>query len=587
MNFLKNILSSCLGTIVAIFVVVGIFSVIGSMAMMSSDDKASTGILRIRLDEYIPELTDNIETQAFTLESTPKNLGLQRVKDLIEYAKTDDKIKAMALEVSNPANGGATLLDVLASINSFKESGKPVVSYIESSSQNGYMINSAADHVIINPNGEIAMRGYGVMIPFVKDAAQKLGVDFKIFYAGNFKSATEPLRRTDMSPENKTQTREFLNENLSILKRVLADNRKLNSIAIDKIMNELSGRSAKHAKEAGLVDAIGYRDEYFDYLSQKTGFEADDLPFVDLGDYDDKVTLSKKGSFSNKVAVVYLEGDVMDGTKQKGVISDAKYLNIFQKIRNDDKIKAVVLRVNSGGGSAYSSDLIWHEIELIKKAGKPVVASFGDYAASGGYYLACGADQIFAQPNTLTGSIGVFSILLKTKELMNEKLGIQFDTVKTHDNTVFLSSNYDLSSKEEQYMTEMTQDVYNQFIGKVAKGRKLPVSEVEGIAQGRVWTGNKALQIGLVDSLGNLQDAIVSAAKMADVEDYRISEYPYIKKEFWQELLEGFAAAEDAESRITAWLKVNAPGTTSTLKALKTITTCNGVQAKLPFILTE
>ena len=587
MNFLKNILSSCLGTIFAIFVVVGVFSVIGSVAMMSTDDKASTGILRIKLDEYIPELTDNIESQAFTLEAAPKNLGLQRVKDLIEHAKSDEKIKAMVLEVSNPANGGATLLDVLESINSFKESGKPVVSYIESSSQNGYMINSAADHVIINPNGEIAMRGYGVMIPFVKEAAQKLGIDFKIFYAGNFKSATEPLRRTDMSPENKTQTREFLNENLSILKKVLAENRKLNSGSIDKIMNELSGRSAIHAKEAGLVDAIGYRDEYFEYLSQKTGFDADDLPFVDLSDYDDQVTLSKKGSFSNKVAVVYLEGDVMDGTKQKGIISDAKYLNIFQKIRNDDKIKAVVLRVNSGGGSAYSSDLIWHEIELLKKAGKPVVASFGDYAASGGYYLACGADQIFAQPNTLTGSIGVFSILLKTKELMNDKLGIQFDTVKTHDNTVFLSSNYDMSTKEEQYMAEMTEDVYDQFIGKVAKGRKMPVSDVAELAQGRVWTGSKAIEIGLVDSLGNLEDAIASAAKMADIDDFRISEYPYIKKEFWQELLEGLATAEDTESRITAWLKVNAPGTTSTLEALKTISTCNGVQAKLPFVLTE
>ena len=587
MNFLKNILSSCLGTIVAIFVLVGVFSVIGSVAMMSSDEKGSTGILRIKLNEYIPELTDNIESQAFTLEAAPKNLGLQRVKDLIEHAKTDENIKAMALEVSNPANGGATLLDVLESINSFKESGKPVVSYIESSSQNGYMINSAADHVIINPNGEISIRGYGVMIPFVKEAAQKLGIDFKIFYAGNFKSATEPLRRTDMSPENKTQTREFLNENLSILKKVLADNRKLTSSDIDKIMNDLSGRSATHAKEAGLVDAIGYRDEYFDYLSQKTGFEADDLPFVDLSDYDDKVTLSKKGSFSNKVAVVYLEGDVMDGTKQKGVISDAKYLNIFQKIRNDDKIKAVVLRVNSGGGSAYSSDLIWHEVELLKKAGKPVVASFGDYAASGGYYLACGADQIFAQPNTLTGSIGVFSILLKTKELMNDKLGIQFDTVKTHDNTVFLSSNYDMSTKEEQYMTEMTEDVYEQFVGKVAKGRKMSVSEVAELAQGRVWTGNKAIQIGLVDSLGNLEDAIASAAKLASVDDYRISEYPYIKKEFWQELLEGFASAEDTESRITAWLKVNAPGTASTLTALKTISTCNGVQAKLPFVLSE
>lgn len=588
MNFIKSILSSCLGSLLALAILIGIVAVIGSASMMGTSSEPKSGVLRLKLDEFIPELTGNVENAGFSLEVPSKNLGLQRIKDLIENAKNDANIKGLVLEVSNPANGGATLYDLIASISDFKESGKPVVSYIESTSQNGYMVNSIADHIIINPNGEISLRGYGVMMPFVKNAAEKLGIEFKIFYAGNFKSATEPLRRSDISPENKLQTKEFLYENLDILKTILSEHRKLNSEKIDFIMNDLGGRSAALAKTNGLVDQIGYRDDYYAYISNKMGIGADDITFIDLNTYDGIANVSKKGSFSKKVAVVFLEGDVMDGTNQKGIISDAKYLDIFQKIRKDNKIKAVVLRVNSGGGSSYTSDLLWHEVELLKAAGKPVIASFGDYAASGGYYLACNADEIYAQPNTLTGSIGVFSILLKTKDLMNNKLGIQFDTVKTHNNTVFLSSNYDLSTKEEEVMTEMTEDVYTKFVEKVAKGRKMKVDEVKEIAQGRVWTGNKATKIGLVDKIGGLKDAIDQAAKMADIQgDFRIAEYPYIKKEIWMELLESFAAVEDPEVKVNRWLRTNAPSVSTTIEAMKTITHCEGPQMKLPYKLAE
>lgn len=587
MGFLKNILSSCLGTLLAIGCLILIFVGIGTFAMSGEGESSNVGILRIKLEEYIPELTGNVENAGFPLETMPKNLGLQRIKALIEHAGTDANIKALALEVSYPANGGATLLDVIASIDSFKLSGKPTIAYVEHSSQNGYMVCSAADHIMMNPNGEIGIRGYGVMMPFIKDAASRLGIDFKIFYAGNFKSATEPLRRTDISPENRLQTREFLHENLEVLKAILYKNRKLSSSAIDDIMNELAGRSAEAALSADLVDQIAYRDEYFDYLAEKTGGIADDLSFIDLDQYDGQVSLLGKGSFSNKVAVVYLEGDVMDGSKDKGLISDAKYLDILQKIRNDKKIKAVVLRVNSGGGSSYTSDLIWREVELIKKAGKPVVASFGDYAASGGYYLACGSDKIYAQPNTLTGSIGVFSILIKTKNLMNDKLGIQFDTVKTHNNTVYLSANYDLSAKEEQLMTEMTEDVYKQFVSRVAEGRKMNQDSIALLAQGRVWTGHKAVEIGLVDEIGNLKDAIEAAAGMAEISDYRINEYPFIKKEIWQELLENFAATSDADAQIEAFISNKLPAMKQTFEAIETIKSCEGVQAKLPYRLLD
>ncbi|HOY12174.1 MAG TPA: signal peptide peptidase SppA, partial [Saprospiraceae bacterium] len=435
--------------------------------------------------------------------------------------------------------------------------------------------------------GEIGLRGYGMMVPFVKDAAEKLGIEFKIFYAGNFKSATESLRRTDISPENRLQSREFLAERMDVFKQILYQNRKLSSSKLDSIMNNLLGRTAKLSLSNGLVDKIGYRTDFHDLIASKTGLDASDLNYIGVDTYSASTTLSNKGSFSNKIAVVYLEGDIMDGAEDKGLISDKKYEKVFAKIRKDDKVKAVVLRVNSGGGSSYSSDIIWNEVELLKKKNIPVIASFGDYAASGGYYVACGADKIFAAPNTLTGSIGVFSILLKTKELFNDKLGVTFDTVKTHNNSIYLSSNYDFSPMEEEVMKEMTEDVYDQFLSKVAKGRKMSKDSVHLVAQGRVWTGQKAITNGLVDELGNLDDAIAAAAKMANVDDYRVTEFPYIEIEFWEELLQSLTKSSEPEAQVKNWLKTQNKSLYETSIYLEKLSKMEKVQAKLPFRIEE
>ncbi|MBK8388060.1 MAG: signal peptide peptidase SppA [Saprospiraceae bacterium] len=587
MTFFKSVLSSCLGVFLAFILIILVFVGISSASFLSSETKPKLGLLYLDLSEIVPELTGNIGSSSFSLEAQPNYTGLQELKKLIDHAKTDDNVKGIVLDIKDTPNGASTLFEIVKSLKDFKESKKPVLAYIDNTSQNGYMVSSVADQIMMNPNGEIGLRGYGMMVPFVKDAADKLGIEFKIFYAGNFKSATESLRRTDISPENRLQSREFLAERMDVFKQILFQNRKLQSAKLDSIMNNILGRSAKLSLSNGLVDKIGYRPDFHELIASKTGLDADDLNYIGIDTYAAATILSNKGSFSNKIAVVYLEGDIMDGADDKGLISDKKYEKVFAKIRKDDKVKAVVLRVNSGGGSSYSSDIIWNEVELLKKKNIPVIASFGDYAASGGYYVACGADKIFAAPNTLTGSIGVFSILLKTKELFNEKLGITFDTVKTHNNAIYLSSNYDFSPKEEEVMKEMTEDIYDQFLTKVAKGRKMSKDSVHLVAQGRVWTGQKAITNGLVDELGNLDDAIAAAAKMAKVDDYRVSEFPYIEKEFWEELLQSLTKSSEPEAQVKNWLKTQNKSLYETSIYLEKLSKMEKVQAKLPFRIEE
>lgn len=590
-DFFKTLFASCLGVFLALALIfVILFAIAGASMMTQKGDTNTSGYLTIDMSKPLPELTDNVEVAPFDVENIT-NLGLRDYIRLIEHAQTDNNIKGIVIKADEPANGGSTLLAVSDAIQKFKEGDKPVLAYINYASKNGYMLSSIADSVIINPNGGILLNGYSTTMPFIKGLADKVGVKFNIFYAGNFKSATEPLRRTDMSPESKQQTREFLNEYLATLQKIIMKNRKISKTQLDKIMSDIEGFTPEGAVKSGLADAIGYQDEFEDMLRRKASLgKKDKVKYISVDSYSSNVSLTEKGSFKEKVAVLYAEGDVVYGQNSKGVISDQKYIKALTKIRNDDKIKALVLRVNSGGGSAFTSDVIWREIELIKKAGKPVVASFGDYAASGGYYIACGADKIFAYPNTLTGSIGVFSILPNTKSLMNDKLGITFDTVQTLPNSVFLPLNFDLSEKDQAILNANTESIYNTFKQRVAKGRKMSPEAVEAVAQGRVWTGEVAVKNGLVDKLGSLQDAIKEAAKLAKLSDnYKIAEYPYIKKDPFQEILAGFYAAEggdDDEAKTSQFAFLSKILNNKEMTFIKTIALGkkeNLVQARIPF----
>jgi protease IV len=586
-DFFKTLFASCLGVILAIVSIFFIFFMIGSFFMATaSKTEVGDGFLTLELDHYVPELTDNVPSSGALSLDVPFTLGLRDVIKLIKKAETDGSIKGLVLKADNPMNGGATLLAISQAIQEFKKGDKPVYAYINSTGRNGYMLASIADSVMINPNGQISLTGYSNTTPFLKGMTDKLGVKFDIFYAGDFKSATEPLRRTDMSPENKQQTREFLNQYLVTLQDVIMKNRKFSKQQLDMIMINHDGRDATTSKSSKLVDRVAYIDEFEASLVKKSGISDKKVSYITLKEYSVANPLSESGSYSNKVAVLYAEGDVVFGTNDKGEINDIKYLKALNRIRNDKNIKALVLRVNSGGGSAFTSDIIWREIELIKQAGKPVVASFGDYAASGGYYIAAGANKIYAYPNTLTGSIGVFSIIPNTKDLMNNKLGITFDTVQTLPNSISIPIVMDLSAKDREELEASTVDIYNKFLTRVANGRKMPMEEVKKVAQGRVWTGQKAKEIGLVDEIGSLDDAIKAAAKLAKTQDnFKVVAYPTIKKDVLQEALATYASGlEDSES-----IKINPLSEITNSKAYKELKMLmqqgreNKILARIPF----
>ena len=583
-EFFRGMLGSCLGVLLAMVLVVLIFVGIGAVAASGKGGakSAENAVLKLDLSMPIPEKTDNVQTDFGSTASS--HLGLRHIMRLINNAANDINVKGIVINANSLQMGQATLLQLRDGLDSFKTSGKFVYAYADSYSQSAYFLSSVADSVFLNPNGDVGLQGYGTVMPYFKRMLDKIGVDFNVFYAGDFKSATEPFRREDMSPENKLQTKEFLNDMISVMKTKISDSRKIDENKLDEIMSDLKGRNGKLALDNKLVDGLAYWDQFEDIVRIKASIDAKDkINYLSLDEYNLLAELTEKGSYKNKIAVVYAEGDVLYDTPQKGTIDNKRYLKILDKIKRDDKIKAVVLRVNSGGGSALTSDIIWREIENIKAKGIPVIASFGDYAASGGYYIAAGADTIVASPNTLTGSIGVFSMLPNVKKLMNDKLGILFDSVRTHDLSVNLSTVYALSEKEKLYLTESTNDIYKQFLDRVAKGRNMPVDSVHKYAQGRVWTGSKAKEIGLVDEIGFLNDAIAIAAKKAKLDsNYKIVEYPQIQKTFFEKMVEGIMLQQNEEEE-SAMIKMNSETRYlyNIYNKFKSIFTQEGVQAKM------
>ncbi|MFZ1559513.1 MAG: signal peptide peptidase SppA [Saprospiraceae bacterium] len=532
-SFFPTFFASCLGVFAAfalcIFILIGI-------SISSISQKESYGdntILKLKLEEFIPEKSDNVNQQSVFFGGSSETIGLRRILTLLEAASEDKKIKGILLENNSIGVGQATVLSLMAGLQKFKESGKFIYTYADSHSQSSYLLCSVADSMFINPQGGVDLKGYGAAIPFFKNMLDKVGIEMNIFYAGNFKSGTEPYRLNEMSDFNRLQTRTFLEDMQEIMIKKIAENRKLTPEKINNIMANLEGRTGKKALENGLVDALFYKDQLEDFLRQKLDIkEGKKLKMVSLSEYNTIADIDDKGKGKNKIAIIYAEGEIIYGSNEPGIISEKKYISMLTKIRNDKNIKAVVLRVNSPGGNAFTSDVIWRELEKIKEAGKPLIASFGDYAASGGYYIAAGADRIVAQPNTLTGSIGVYMMFPNATKLLNEKIGVNFDTIKTHEFATGFSPTNNLSEKEKALLQESTYEIYDLFIDRVSKGRKLSVDSTKVIAQGRVWTGKRAIEIGLVDELGGLDEAIAIAVEKAGLTDYKTVEYPFIEEDF-------------------------------------------------------
>ncbi len=531
--FLKTILASALGFILALgllfvfFLVLGI--VFGGPPKVHVKDKT---VLELRMDRIIPERTDNAKYDgglSLKLDDS-HNLGLQDLVRTIRKAKSDPKVQGILLKGIFSPNGLSTNARLRRALEDFKTSGKFVVAHDKLLTQRAYYLASAADQVFLNPVGNLQLKGFASVTPFYKDAMDKLGIKAQVFYAGKFKSATEPFRFTKMSEANKLQVRRYIGELYDRFAKDIASSRHLTVSQIKALADTLSIKQAPDALAMGLVDSLYFPDQLERYLKQRLGMKPDSKKKIHLMPIEKYfATGISKGKGKDKIAVVYAEGGIVDGKGGPGEIGDKAYIKILRKIRRDDHVKAVVLRVNSGGGSALASENIWREIELLKARGIPVIASMGDVAASGGYYILANADKIYLEPTTVTGSIGVFAMIPNVAKLMDDKLGIHYDTVLTNPNAVPLNGYFPLEGQQALMMQRMIDSMYSQFLDRVAQGRHLPKDSVNAIAQGRVWAGTDAIRVGLADAFGDLDDAIAEASTRAGVEHVRIVEYPRTK----------------------------------------------------------
>ena len=584
LHFFRTLFASCLGTILALVAILLIgIAIAASFASEGNTPPELTPntILRLTFNESIPELTNNAELDPFQSIKGDDLLGLHEIIATIENAKNDSRIKGIFLDMEIPSfSGYATVKSLRDALVSFKKSGKFIIAHSKFYMQSDYYLASVADKVYANPVGIFEVRGMVAEVPFYKNLLDKLGVKMQIYYAGKFKGATEPYRLTQLSTENKFQYRELLNDFYTSFLKDVATSRKLSPSQVADIVGNYKADSPENAKIHGLVDEVIYRQDVIDIFRKKLGFkENEKIPFVSLAGYHKANAPSKNYSADDKIAVIYAEGTIADGKSTPGNIGDLSYIKDIEKVSGDDRVKAVVLRVNSPGGSALASENIWYALKKLKKTGKPLVVSMGNYAASGGYYIACLADSILAEENTVTGSIGVFRIIPSVGGLLEDKVGVTFDTVKTGKYSQGLTVFFDIGEDEGRIMQKQVDFMYETFLKRVSDGRKLSRNAVDAIAQGRVWSGSDAIPIGLVDKIGNLQDAIKVAAKMSKSSDYRITEYPQVKNSV-EQLFEDFMNPNDTETAIKR-MSAEFPSWRPYIMDLHELRSAKGIQARM------
>ena len=502
-------------------------------------------------------------------------LGLNTMIKKIDHAKTDPNIKGIYLCFRKLECGFASLKELRNSLAEFKKSGKFIYSYAEDFGQKQYYLASVSDKVYLNPQGNIDWKGLSMHLLFFKKTFEKLDVEMQVFRHGKFKSAVEPFLLEKMSQANRFQSETFLNSIWGNMLTDISGSRKINTEELNKMANSLSVLYPEDAV-GGLVDALAYEDEVISALKKKIGLkESDKMKFVEFGKYEAKKKTDAKLNAS-RIAIIYANGEISEGEGDDEQIGSDRLAKTIRDARLDDKVKAIVLRVNSPGGSALASDVIWREVLLAKQA-KPTVVSMGDLAASGGYYISCAADRIFAQPNTITGSIGVFGIIPNIQKALENKLGITVDTVNTNRYSDVGSGFRHITEYEYKYIQSSVERVYDTFTKRVAEGRHMSQADVDSIGQGRVWTGTDALRIGLVDEMGGLSEALAWAAEKAKLKDYKLVELPKQKSPF--DALLGNKEAE-LESR---FMKGRLGASYLYLKQIEHLFSLKGVQARLPF----
>jgi len=583
-GFFKFVFASMLGFFLS-FIIFGFLMVLIIVGIASSagdqEVKVEPGsVMHVSLDVPITErsVKSPFDDINFTGVGVSKNMGLNDILAALKRAKTDDNIKGIYLDFSGVQAGMATVEEIRNGLLDFRKSKKFIIAYSEVYSQKAYYLASVADKVYLNPEGILEFTGMTSQSVFFKGALEKLGIEPQIIKVGTFKSAVEPFILDRMSDANRKQVTSFMGSIYDHLLTNVSASRKIPKDSLFAIANQLKVQQAKDAVTYKLADALRYKDEVIDELKQKTGIDKKkDIKSVTLSGYI-KGNRPAEGDLDSRVAMVYASGDIMGGEGNDETIGSERISRTLRKVRTDEKVKAVVIRVNSPGGSALASDVIWREVALTRKV-KPVIVSMGDVAASGGYYIACAADSIFAQPNTITGSIGVFGILPNMQKFFNEKLGITFDQVKTAKYADLGSVTRPLTVGERLIVQNEVNRVYGTFTRRVADGRKKTQEYVDGVGQGRVWSGTEALKIGLVDRLGNVQDAVNSAVKMAKLKNYKLVEYPTQKDPF--ESI--FSSGEDKLKEHYAKLQFGE--SYNYYKQLKTILQGTGVQARMMYNL--
>jgi protease-4 len=577
-SFFKFFFASLLALLV--FTLVGLLILLGIVSSVASRDKEQTGVkavLVLDLSTPFPELA---------VENPLAGLGGQDQYDipsvydivrLIDRAKSDSSVKGIYIKCGSNSNGFGSSEDIRNALLHFKESKKFIYAYSDVITQGAYYVANVADKIYCHPKGGLDWRGYSMNYFFMKGTLEKLGIEPQIFYAGKFKSATEPFRETKMTDANRLQSTEILNDLYGHFLQQTSDSRKIDTGTLHRYANENKIQTAASAVQSGLVDGLKYDDEVKDEIKGLLKVDKiDKLNLVPLGKYAKAVEYKRTGR--EKISVIYAEGDIVDGKGERTLIGSESYVSLVRKMRMDKNIKAIVFRINSGGGSAMASENIWRELSLARKD-KPVVISFGDVSASGGYYLSCNADSIFAQPNTITGSIGVFSILPNMQKFFNNKLGLTFDGVKTAPDADALSVTKPLTEAQRKWLQNDVDSIYLTFTTRVADGRKKDRIYIDSIGQGRIWSGARALQLGLIDRIGGLQDAIDCAARMAKVTDYKLREYP--EPENWLQRIFGGYQTNAKATAIKEELGPEGIKTYEAIKKMKRMAV--GVQARLPF----
>lgn len=580
-TFFKVFFACLLALFVAGFLgIMVLFGLAGTLTATETPVVREKSILYIDLSQPFLEQGRNDELNLNAL-SLDRITGLHDMIEAVRYAISDTSVKALYLLCRGNGMGLAASQEFGAIVDSFKAAGKPVVTYGDIISQRGYEIAHRGTHVYGQPGGAFEWVGYHVDVMFFKNLLDRLEVKPEIFYAGQFKSATEPFRLNKMSDANRLQYKAFLNSIYSNNLRSISRHRNIDSASLARWANELAVNRPEDAFARGLLDGVLYEDQVRDTLRRLSGIKkADDLRFITISEYMDATGKSGSGE---RIAVVYAVGNIIGGSSENGEdIASDDFRALLDKLRKDEKIKAVVLRVNSPGGSAIASEIIWRELQLIKKE-KPVVVSMGDYAASGGYYIACGADSIFAEPNTLTGSIGVFTMLVDVQKMLNNKLGITFDGVSTNTYSDYGNITRPMTDFEKKVTQKEVDTIYHIFKSRVVAGRKLSGALVDSIAQGRVWSGTDALSIGLVDRLGGLQDAINCAARMAGLEKFSTREYPS-RPSLLEKLMSHREDPNASDAKLLS-KQVN-PAFASLVSEYRTLRLmANHPQTRLPFLL--